>query len=193
MKWFVLSLTQRNGPTLVRLKAVTETGAARMADTKLLAEIVHALKLGVATTKAPDLDRLYRSADDDPSQPFEDQEAIGSAINAAFDRIVSWPAIAETRLMRTHVFYSLMLALILVEAKWPTLVRLSDSTAGLSESATEQLLVLADVLENPENPGAYKPFLLASNEKTNVKAQREERIRWLARAIQGELPPNATP
>ena len=183
MKWFILKLAERHTDTLVALQTLSEQEVVRMADHKLFAEIVHALLHGVRTTKSTTLDNLYR--DYDVVDVPEEGELL-LAIDSACDRILGWRELALTSLVqKSHIYYSLMLAIVGVERKWPRqFVQGIDYSNGIVETKAEQsLLELNDALNSGDEAGPFKAFVKASSEKTNTKDQREARIKWLAAAL----------
>jgi len=186
MKWFVYSLAERYGETLVKLGVISKKGVVRMADAKFMAEIIHALKYGVKTTSKTNLDKMYREFDGGDEVPEE--AALRAATDAAIDQALKWGDLRGTPLVRTHTFYSLILALILVQSRWPTLQYIGFDTVveGVSPSAQPNLLRLAAAIDEPEVFKDYAEFTSATDEKTNVRSQRETRIKWLARAIASE-------
>lgn len=185
MKWFINSLRGHHGEVLLNLGVLAKRSVVRMADIKLLAEIVHALIYGVTTTNKRSLDSMYRFFD--KKAAVDEEEALRTAIGDAVDEILKWPEIRNTALMKTHVFYSLVLATILVLKGWPSLTYVAeDMGRNISSHVEENLLKLAGALEEPEVFKDYQEFTAAAEERTNVKAQREKRIVWLARAMTTE-------
>lgn len=187
MKWFINSLSAEYSSVLVDLGVVTQKGVIRMADAKFLSEIVSAMLNGVTTTSKTTLDQLYSRFERDDEVPNEDE--VRNAIDEGMDLVVSFPEIRATALMRTNVFYSLLLAAITVKSNWSALRYLSSKPGQLSvtESANQNLLELASALEEPEIYGdRFKAFTDAAAEQTNVKRQRETRTEWLIAALSQE-------
>lgn len=186
MKWFVYSLTERYGETFVNLGAIPKRSVVRMADAKFIAEIIHALKYGVSTTSKRSLDAMYKAFDRGDEVPEE--AALRAAMDGAVDQVLRWDEVRETPLLRTHTFYSLILGLILVQKRWPTLryIDVELPEVGVLDGAQQNLLRLAAAVDDPDVFEDYREFTSATAEKTNVKSQRETRIRWLARALTSE-------
>ena len=183
MKWFILKLAERHTETLVSLRTMSEREIVRMADHKLFAEIVHALLNGVLTTNSKMLDGLYRKYD---TVDILKEDQLRQAIDAAASRIVGWRELCLTSLVqKSHIFYSLMLAVISVERKWPGLLHEDiDSCSGeIHANAEQNLLAISDALISEEEANPFKEFLKASSEKTNTKDQRRKRVKWLATAL----------
>lgn len=183
MKWFIVEMRQRYGDRFVDLKVLPRKSVVRMADSKLLAEVVHALLYGIQTTTKTKLDKMYGEFEKNESEL--DETAIRSAIDVAFDRILSWRDIHGSSLMRTHVFYSLLLAVIRVDVGWDTLdgVPGPDSAVTPTRGAVRGLLSLAAALDEPEEHPTYVEWVEASEKGTNVGDARAKRVRWLVRAL----------
>lgn len=181
MKWFLYSLTQRYGETLVSLGVLPKQSAIRMQDTKFLAEIVHAMLNGVTTTSKSTLDAMYRRYEKDD---IPEEKKIRDAIEKGFTQVMKWD-ITQTSLVKSYVFYSLLLAVLLVQGRWASLLPLNAVPTGakIRKEAESNLLRLSAALDEPESFEDYRDFTDASEKKTNVRAQREQRVRWLARAI----------
>ena len=183
LKWFILKLAERHSETLLSLATMSEREVVRMADYKLFAEIVHAIMNGVRTTNSTMLDAMYR---DYNVGDIPEEERVLGAIDSAFSRIVGWRDLRLTGLVqKSHIFYSLILAVISVEQRWPTLLQNGvDYSNGLVHVDSEQnLLAMADALLSENEGNQFEVFLKAASEKTNTKDQRETRIRCLATAL----------
>ena len=184
MKWLIVDLAKAYSDVFVNLGVLTKRSTVRMADAKLLAEIVHALIYGITTTSKAKLNSMYHEFDRGDQVDKEDD--IREAIEEAIDDVLGIPEIHTTALMKMNVFYSLVLATIRVRRAWPTLMNVADEPkerASLTQSSTDNLLTLAEALEEPELLKDYADFTDAAAEKTNVKSQRETRVRWLTRAL----------
>jgi hypothetical protein len=183
MKWFINHLARRDGDTFVQLGVLTKRSVIRMADAKLLAEIVHALLNGVTTTSKNTLNSMYLKFDRGDEVPGAAK--MDGAVAEALDEIRGLTEVHTTALMKMNVFYSLVLAVILVKTKWPTLNDLVElpRSKKLHKNAESNLLALAAALEEPEAYPEYEEFTEAAAEKTNVKDQRETRVAWLAAAL----------
>jgi hypothetical protein len=181
MKWFIYDLAARYENALVNLGVITKKAAIRMADAKLFAEVVSGLLLGITTTSKTSLDRLYENNDMSFDRAFD----VEAAIVEAMDFALSLHGLRGTPLVKTHMFYSLLLARIAVR-QWPELAPVSPSKrSAVAPDAENRLLGLADALDDPDSHPKAKPFVLASTDRTNVKSQRETRVGVLAHTIVG--------
>ncbi len=186
MKWFVYGLSQRWGEALVSLSVLTSKQVVRMGDAKLIAELAHALVNGITTTSKSSLDSMYHAFD--KGDTFENEDSMRAALDQAFTSVLSIREIHDTSLMRTHIFYSLVLALIAAHQNWPTLPFDGESSgvdarSSVSKEAVANLLALAAALDDPEVYSQYEEFTRASREKTNVQSQRLVRFQWLTEAL----------
>jgi formiminotetrahydrofolate cyclodeaminase len=180
MKWFIHELASKYESPLVNLGVLTKKSAIRMADAKLLAEMVSALLLGVTTTSKTSLDRMYAEYD----KKFDESDAIRDALVDGLDYVIALAGLRSTSLLKPHMFYSLVLARVAVRG-WPTLSSLAPANPAPVRDAENRLLHLADALDDPDGHPAEREFILASSEKTNVKSQREARVRRLGVALAG--------
>jgi hypothetical protein len=183
MKWFVHALTEAYGDALINLGVISKKSSLRKADAKLFAELTHALINGITTTNSRALDNMYLRFDRVESLPGEAR--LRAAFDEAMEVVLGWPALHTTPLMRTNVFYSLVLAAIGARTAWPSLPKQAKLPRAVfaTPEPPSQLLTLAAALEDPEAYPEYDEFIAASAEKTNVKAQRETRVAWLGRAL----------
>lgn len=183
MKLLILRLAGHQSNTLVTLGTLTDRQVIRMADHKFFSEIIDALLTEVRTTDARKLNAMYREYD---RSSIPKEKLMFDTINSAFDTILGWPLVRDTGLVRrTHIFYSLLLAVIAAKSQWPTLHAINPFLIGvpLSEQAESRLLELEDVLEANAPDGRYSSFVKACTEKTNTWDQRQERIRWFMSAL----------
>lgn len=183
-KWFAHRLARDLGDAFVGLGVFTEKQLVRMADAKLLTEIVHAYVNGITTTDKRKLNRLYKQLDVE----FPQEAELDSRIRAAFDLLLQIPSLRETELTKPFQFYSLLLAAMHGLEAIPTLVSSAPGVDELNlESANHGIELLADAVEAGDDEGRFGPFVKASSEKTNVGTQREIRFQWMVKAMAGEL------
>ena len=181
MKWLILQLAERHSDTMVLLGTLSAKQVVRMADRKLLAEIVHAMLNGVSTTNARTLDAMYKQY-----ERVEVSSAIPEQLDEAFDRILEWDNLHDAQLLdKGYILYSTILALVAVQADWDTLRGVIGVVPGspVHRSAEGNLAELSDAIRSDSESEYFSQFVAASKEKTNTKAQRETRIKWIANAL----------
>ena len=186
MKWFIYELCRDFDEYMLEIGTFSEGRLVRMADAKLYAEIVHALVYGVQTTKRQHLDRIYEDFD----IKFEERDVFSRRFRRAMDAIVELHDLHNGPLMKPHMMYSLLLALMHYFAPIETLREIVPNARGQenlnTEVAVPELTSLASVLDTDEPSLRFAPFVAASESKTNVKQQRGMRIQWLYGALLGE-------
>ncbi len=183
MKWFILKLAERYTETLLSLRTMTEREIVRMADHKLFAEIVHAMIHSVRTTNSRMLDNMYREYN---TEDIPEEDQLRHTIDSAFSRILGWRELCLTSLVqKSHIFYSLILAVAFVEPTWTKILRQDgeESDLKIHVHSERNLLQMSDSVLVGDEENVFRGFLKASSEKTNTKAQRETRIKWLVRGI----------
>lgn len=185
-KWFINRLATRFNRTYLEMGLFGEKQLVRMADTKLLAELCHAMLYGIKTTNKKMLDTLYRAKDAE----FDEEKDFEERITRAFDELSAWEEIQEGALIKPHVVYSLILAVMHVQRPLHTLRQIFHSPKIRKFDAAlvvSNLMLLSEALQEPEEPKRFKEFVRACSSRTNVKEQRAKRLKWLCRALTQQL------
>ena len=181
-KWFIYELSRGFSPFLRDVGVFLEKSLVRMQDMKLFTEICHAIDNGVTTTNSVALNALYKKYDKDDGGV----RVIEERLKPALDSIINFQFLASSQLSRAHIFYSLVLALINGENPIPGFERQTLIDLRNADEAEARLAELSEALnlEGPElNASPWKEFVEASASRTNVKDQREKRIRAFERAL----------
>jgi hypothetical protein len=142
----------------------------------LYTEIVHAMQFGVKTTSRKDLDFIYRKYD----KEFSEAESVWESLSFAFDIVSGMTYLKGSALAKPYQIYSLSLALVHYKRPIPGLAGTPIGTIA-PERLEVNLLALADAIDRGRegsNSSEYAKFVSASSEKTNVKMERETRIRY---------------
>lgn len=185
-KWFIYKLTRDYEETLLQLGVLTEKQIVRMQDAKLFAECTHAFLHGVKTTKAKDLDHLYRE--------YEKEFAHEGEVRDRFDRamgfVIELPEIHNSALMKPFVFYALILAVSHCLQPLASFIEIFEAPQPFQfqrDIAVTNLTALAAALESETPEERFVPFVDACSSKTNVDKQRMVRIQWLGKALLSAL------
>jgi hypothetical protein len=101
------------------------------------------------------------------------------------------PFVAKTHLTKTHIFFSLICALIHNRWGLPN----AEATTGVppnghywsSRHEAELCLLELAVAHEEKNLTRYEEYVTAASEGGNRANQRIVRVRWLCRALRGEL------
>jgi len=181
-KWFIHRQIERFDDALKESGVLTEKQMNRMADGKLLTEIVHALVHGISTTNGRSLRKMY--ADHDREFPLD--RDLTRRLSAAKTTFAAWGRLPKAVAKHYHA-YALLLALMHCQQPVEPLKALVRKTAGIKSDSIvlTNLGTLASVLdfEEDEVPPEYEDFYAASEKGTNVRAAREARFRWYVRAL----------
>lgn len=182
-KWFVQDRRREFEAVFKDSGVLTEKRIDRMADAKLLTEIVHAMAYGITTTNARSLRQIYSNFD----SAFDLARDVKQRLDAARAVFASWHSL-PTPIAKPHHAYSLLLALLHLQKSVRPLGKLVKNRKPLRDSETilGNLRTLGSVLELPENdvPGRYQGFYRASAKGgTNVRVARASRVRWYCRAL----------
>jgi hypothetical protein len=181
-KWFIYSLTQRADVIFKEIGTFGEKAFVRMQDAKLFTEIVDAMFYGIRTTNRTMLDSLYRKWDD----CFPEKDDFSEYIMAALYKIFDWKEIHNGPLVKPHMIYSLILAVMyLVRPTFPLkdYYPLENPVEIKDDQAILDLSYLADALESENHPTELVSFVDASSSKTNVASNRIERFTTFCRVI----------
>jgi len=177
-KWFVGSIASKNSSFLGNIGTFTQKSLVRMQDLKLYSEVLHAMLHGVSTTNKKKIDDLYK--DNDAAFPLKSD--LESRVENSFRILKSMDFLKTLNLTKPYQIYSLLLAIDEWLKDRPT-----DKVTSLNFSEVEQgLSDLSASLELDEKEAKSSPhynFIKASAERTNVKAQREERIRAFLKVL----------
>lgn len=184
MKWFIHKLAKQFDEAFVGMGLFGEKQLVRMADTKLFAELIHAMIHGIQTTKKKQLNELYEEKD----EQFPEESDLEHRLTDAFDQLVAWEPLHNGPLMRPHIAYALILAIMQVKRRIDALEPLYPSPRLRQfddQAVLARLGALGEALVDPDRAGRHKTFVRASSEKTNVGEQREKRFKAMCRALVG--------
>lgn len=159
-KWYAYELSKSLDKNLLAMGVFTERQLVRMQDTKLFCEITHAYFHGIKTTNTKMLDTLYK--DHDKEDDFADRKFLENSISDAVNYFLALEEIHGTPLMKTHVFYSLILAYLHSNHDIESL-RESVESQGMAdrEVVVSNLTLLSDELESSNDNGEFSEFYKA--------------------------------
>lgn len=182
MKWFIYDLSRAYDTTMLRLGSFTEGRIVRMADAKLYSEITHACNHGISTTNKRSLDRLYR----DNNADFPQRDDMYGRFETGLDVLLKMEDLHKGPLMKPHVIYSLILAIMHYLQPIPSL---EEDIPSVAHGALDLALAvpilseLAEALSDEEHDEQFISFVKASQTKTNVRKQRITRVQSLYMAM----------
>jgi hypothetical protein len=185
-KWFIYQLTRDYEESLLQLGILGEKQIVRMQDAKLFAECTHAFLYGIKTTKSKDLDDLYKAFE----KEFQHATFVRNRFDQAISFILDTPETHNSPLMKSYVFYSLLLAVSQSIAPTDTLKDAFEPPVPYifqRDIVVTNLTSLAEALEMETPEKRFEPFVAACSSKTNVDSQRKMRVKWLGAALQPTL------
>lgn len=176
------------GPILVNWGVLTSRQVVRMADAELVADVALAIEEGVISTSPTKLAAIYKRYDVE----FPERGKLSEQIGGAFDVLLSdFSELQRTHMMKTHVFHSLMSALIhnrfgLPGAEQVTSIVPSGQYFSDRDKALISLKRLA-VAHEEKDEGEFGEYVKAASEGGNRANQRAVRIKWLCHALEGRF------
>lgn len=186
-KWFIARLGDEFQQVFKDYGVLTERSINRMQDLKLLTECSHALLKGVKTTNKNLLEKLYSEFDDE--FPLEDE--LGEVFNYVQTMFLHLDFLRGSILAKPFIVYSMLLAFASHQMDIPDLENEFDEGEEVDfELVRGNFALLEEALELDEEEADDSPFaefIAACSERTNVKDQRETRIRWMMRAFEQPL------
>jgi len=185
-KWFMYKLSRKYAQTFVNMGVFGEKQLIRMADTKLMSEMVHAINFGITTTNERILNKLYAKYDERFSMEID--------IETRFDEIVNYTIqfedIFNSPLVKPYNFYSLGLAITHMRKPVNNFIENYNPEVPYvfnRDVVKANLTNLADALEALQESGKYKEFVKANLSMTNVAAHRIIRFKWFCKALGADL------
>ncbi len=206
MKWLVYKIAQMASPLFERFHVFSVKQFSRMADAKLVAEVIHALMYGVSTTTARKLDTLYSENNGPPDQnsnvyfqPRPRDEGAGGVYPGsvevtrrfadALEAISEMEELVDTSMMKPFNVYSLLLALMHAVSTIDTIPIDLPGGQGLAPPDRRQarLLELSQVmdLDDDEAPrqGDDRKLWEAASKSTNTAVHRLDRFAAFLKAV----------
>jgi hypothetical protein len=182
---FVVTEADRLVTDTSLLRTFTVRQRRRKAPEQLLAEIVDAMLNGISTTTAKSLRSTYARYD----RAFPSALDFERRIAKARGQLVDWvPTLRAVKLFRKHYhLFSFIMALIHAQGDLASLR--ADLGPRVDLRPERRIFVALQNLERAvsqrANSGTYSPFVVASQEKTNVRDHRLIRCRHFYRALTG--------
>ena len=189
-KWFIVELVERYSEALKKLGVFGERQLSRMADAALLSDIVFTLSQGIKHAADRNLDHFYERNED----TFPEEKELGSRVVAAMDRILAWPEIHGSSLMKPYNFYTLVLAIShalapIKHGNFNEIYPREEPLAIDSQFALPNLTLLASAIDEPTAHPQLGEYIGACSKATTRLEPRKTRFLWLSRALEPKLLP----
>lgn len=177
------------GSILVDWQVLSSRQILRMLDTELIADLALAIEEGVVSTSAAKLRGIYKRNDTQFANRLLFEERLSGTLDFVRNNM---SFIAGTYLCRTHVFFSLVSALI--HNRWglqngEEMLRLAPTgDYWIAKDEAERGLRALAAAHEEKDLSKYEAYVIAAQEGGNRAPQRAVRSRWLCLALRGELP-----
>ena len=180
-KWFIQGIAHRFSEPLQAIGVLSRRDIIRMADTRIFSEVVHTIINEFVTTKAAQLDGLYRRY----NSTFEEADRFEQMLEFGVARVLDDIALRERELLRGYMFQTLMLVHIdreyscgLLAAAQAMVPEVMIQIAG----GGVDLPVLIDSLREPDEHPQLSEFI-GSTKGTNVARAKAVRFLYLNAAV----------
>jgi len=182
-KWFIVDMSEQYAQILKDLVVFSESQLARMEDAKFISDLCLAFINGIESASESKLNNLYKSKDSE----FPEQQDFTYKLKYIFDNILSWKPIHGGPLMKKYNLFTLALAITHWQNPLNNIRPIFDISRQQVKFDTQIILTnltaLASAQDEEQFNGPYGSFVEAASKTTDRKAQREERVRWLCRAL----------
>lgn len=181
-KWFIYNFGRLYNEALYSVGVFSKRDLARMADTRTYAEVAYGLENGISTTKAEELDALYRhhNVTFDAEVEFEERMTFG------FDRYLEHEELHAKTLLRAHLVQTLVL--LFLERRYQ--LGLTQQAQGLAPETAAHLSEhryglddLIAAIAEPEDFPELAAFSASSRVGTNVSTARAIRFLYFGQAV----------
>lgn len=176
-KWFIQRVAQRFSEPLRAAGIFSRREIIRMGDHRLYSDILHTTLNGFVTTKAPQIDALYKRF----NSIFEEEDRYFSYLEAGIIQALDVVSSGERELQRGYMFQTLVLIFIdrhfQLGLKQKAAEIAPDVYATLQSGAYD-LAVLIDGLRDPESHPTLTEFIDATK-GTNVGRAKAVRFLYL--------------
>ncbi|TWO69508.1 DUF262 domain-containing protein [Caenimonas sedimenti] len=187
-KDWVNTMLDQFGQLFTDWNILTSRLVVRMADAELITDLALAIEEGIVSTSPAKLKSLYARYE----SAFPRRDEFTEKLSSTFEAItIGLSEIQGTYAMRTHVFHSLVCALLHNKYGLPGVAEAIDMPPTGSfytdrESAIYGIKQLA-VAHESKDTSQFPDYVAAALEGGNRAAQRTTRIKWLCRALRGEI------
>lgn len=180
-KWFIQRIAYRFSEPLRAASVISRRDIIRMGDNRFYSEIIHTVLNGFVTTKATQIDALYRRF----NTTFEIEDMCFSYLEHGLIRAMDVVNEGEKELQRSYMFQTI--ALVFIDRRFELGLRekaieIVPEVAAALGANTIDLAILIDGLRDPENHGPLAEFVSATK-GTNVGRAKAVRFLYLSAAL----------
>src|SRR5690606_7841126 len=99
-KWFIQRVANKFSESLHAVGVLSRRDIIRMGDSRLYSEIIHTILSGFITTKAPQIDGVYKRF----NTSFEEEDLYFSYLEVGLEQAIAELADGERELQRSYMF-----------------------------------------------------------------------------------------
>jgi Protein of unknown function DUF262 len=180
-KWFIQRVANRFSEPLRAAGVLSRRDIIRMADNRLYAEIIHTLLNGFITTKATQIDALYRRF----NSAFEEEDKIFDYLEFGINRAIGELITSENEMKRGYMFQTIATVIIDQQFNLGLYQRAAENApevAAAVQAAPVSFAALIDGLRDPEAHPTLTEFVKATK-GTNVGRAKAVRFLYLSAAV----------
>jgi hypothetical protein len=180
-KWFIQSVAKRYSQPLAQAGLFSRRDIIRMVDTKNYAEIVHVVENGFVTTKATQIDTLYKKY----NVEFDLEESYREMLYSGIEAFLSSDVLHQKPLLKHHIFQTLIS--VFMDRQFG--LGLLDKAKQVSEIQDSHigeeidLATLLAALDDPEEFPQLFSFVEAASKGTNVGKAKAVRFVYFNHVI----------
>lgn len=174
-KWFIQRVGQRFSEPLRAAGVFTRRDLVRMGDNRLYSEIIHTILNGFVTTKAPQIDALYKRF----NTSFEEEGLFFEYLSHGIDQAMQEIKVGERELQRGYMFQTL--ALIFIDRQFNLGLRQKaiDAAPEVSAALTLAPIDIAILIEAVREPEMHPALSEFSDSTKGTNVGRAKAIRFL--------------
>lgn len=186
-KWFITQKAAQLYSVFSEFGVFTERQIVRMDDAELLVEIIDAVKHGITSSSNKSLAEIYQSYEVD----FQEEGIYTQYIDECFEFISgNLGTLRNTFMMKPYTLHSLCCALLHNKYGLPGFAEIGPTNGRFSrdpQAACLGLEALARAHEAKEVGGEFREYVWGCLGGTNRAPRRSSRIRYIYRALEGQL------
>jgi hypothetical protein len=180
-KWFIQRVAQKYSEPLHAIGLFSRRDLVRMTDTRVYSEIIHTIESGFVTTKASEIDALYRKY----NTLFNEEDTYYEFLEVGIEAVMRDSALHEKELLRGYMFQTLVLVFIDRHLGLGLLDQARDTAPDVDAALQGNqidIAILVDALRDPEAHPQLNDFI-ESTKGTNVARAKAVRFLYLAQAV----------
>ena len=180
-KWFIQRAVNKFSERLRALGVFSRRDIIRMVDTRLYSEVIHSIVFGFATTKAAQIDSLYRKF----NTSFEEEDLYFSYLEAGVELAGNEISGGARELQRGYIFQTLMLVVIDRRFNLGLKQKAVEAAPEIARACQNDLVDLETLIGALQDPDSYPQLadFVSATKGTNVSKAKAVRFLYLDSAL----------